>query len=159
VLVEMKVLNSEELFHAVREHIQQILWSIFAWDFGTVGFTPGRDKRLEFIKVEIPVPQAVLQGVRHMPDARAIASRLGSKTTLFARAAPPPEGLALRGEEQALLAAVDGKRPLIDLVNLPPLGAADNARVLYAFVTLGLIESREPRQVKVQVKTDGGKYT
>ena len=72
VLVEMKILNSEELFHAVREHIQQILWSIFAWDFGTVGFTPGRDKRLEFIKVEIPVPQALLQGVRHMPDTRAI---------------------------------------------------------------------------------------
>ena len=31
VLVEMRVLSSEELFHAVRDHIQGILWSIFAW--------------------------------------------------------------------------------------------------------------------------------
>lgn len=158
VLVEMKILTSEELFHAVRDHIHGILWSIFAWDFGIVGFTPGREKRLEFIKVEIPVPQAVMQGVRHMPDARAIVSRLGSKSTIFSQTGARVDGLTLGPEEQALLDAVDGKRALYDLVNSPALNAADNARVLYAFMTLGLIEAREPRQIKVQVRTDGGKY-
>ncbi len=158
VLVEMKILTSEELFHAVRDHIQGILWSIFAWDFGNVGFTPGRDKRLEFIKVEIPVPQAVMQGVRHMPDARATVARLGSKTTIFSQTGARVEGLTLRPEEQALLDAVDGKHALYELVNLPLLSAADNARVLYAFSTLGLIEQREPRQIKVQVRTEGGQY-
>ena len=158
VLVEMKILTSEELFHAVRDHIQGILWSIFAWDFGSVGFTPGRDKRLEFIKVEIPVPQAVMQGVRHMPDARALVARLGSKATLFTQTGTRMDGLTLRPEEQALLEAVDGKRALVDLVNTAPLIPADNARVLFAFTTLGLIEPRESRQIKVQVKTEGGKY-
>lgn len=158
VLVEMKILTSEQLFNAVRDHIQGILWSIFAWDFGVVGFTPGRDKRLEFIKVEIPVPQAVVQGVRHMPDARGIVSRLGSKSTLFLQTGLRVEGLTLRTEEQALLDAVDGRRVLYDLVNTPPLNAADNARVLYAFLTLGMIEPREPRQIKVQLRTEGGKF-
>lgn len=158
VLVEMKILNSEELFNAVRDHIQGILWSVFGWDFGTVGFTPGRDKRLEFIKVEIPIPQAVMQGTRHMPDARAIVSRLGSKATVFAQTGAHVDGLTLRPEEQALLEAVDGKRVLYDLINLPPLPAGDNARVLYALMILGLIAPRESRQIKVQIHTDGGKY-
>jgi len=158
VLVEMRILSSEELFHAVRDHIQGILWSVFAWDFGNVGFTPGRDKRLEFIKVEIPIPQAVMQGVRHMPDARGIVARLGSKSTIFAPTGAQVSGLTLRPEEQTLLDAVDGRRVLYELVNTPPLSAADNARVLYALMILGLIEPREPRQIKVQVRTDGGKY-
>lgn len=158
VLVEMRILSSEELFNAVREHIQGILWSVFAWDFGSVGFTPGRDKRLEFIKVEIPIPQAVMQGVRHMPAARGIVARLGSKSTIFVQTGAQVAGLTLLSDEQALLDAVDGRRALLDLVNTPHLSAADNARVLYGLMSLGLIEPREPRQIKVQVRTDGGKY-
>jgi len=158
VLVEMRILSSEELFNAVRDHIQGILYSIFKWDFGNVGFTPGRDKRLEFIKVEIPIPQAVMQGVRHMPDARAVVQRLGSKSTVFSRTAAQVPGLTLHAEEQALLDAVDGRRTLYEVVNTPSLSASDNARILYGLMCLGLIEPREPRQVKVQLRTDGGKY-
>jgi hypothetical protein len=158
VLVEMRILSSEELFNAVRDHIQGILWSIFQWDFGSVGFTPGRDKRLEFIKVEIPIPQAVMQGVRHMPDARAVVQRLGSKATVFSRTAAQVAGLTLHAEEQALLDGVDGRKTLYELVNTPPLSASDNARILYGLMCLGLIEPREPRQIKVQLRTDGGKY-
>lgn len=158
VLVEMKILSSEALFNAVRDHIQGILWSVFAWDFGSVGFTPGREKRLEFIKVEIPIPQAVMQGVRHMPDARGLVGRLGSKATLFVQTGLQLPGLTLHPEEQTLFDLVDGKHALYDLVNTAPMPAAENARVLYAMMTLGLIETREPRQVKVQLRTDGGKY-
>jgi hypothetical protein len=158
VLVEMRILSSEELFHAVRDHIQGILWSVFAWDFGNVGFTPGRDKRLEFIKVEIPIPQAVMQGVRHMPDARGLVARLGAKATIFGPTGTQVSGLTLHPEEQALLDVVDGRRVLYELVNTPPLPPGDNARILYALRCLGLIEPREPRQIKVQIRTDGGTY-
>jgi hypothetical protein len=158
VMVEMRILSSEELFHAVRNHIQGILWSVFAWKFGNVGFTPGRDKRLEFIKVEIPIPQAVMQGVRHMPDARGLVARLGSKATLLAQTGAQIPGLTLHPEEQALLDVVDGRKVLYELVNTPPLPAGDNARILYGLLCLGLIEPREPHQIKVQIRTDGGKY-
>lgn len=156
VLVEMKILTSEQLFNAVRDHIQAILWSIFSWDFGTVGFTPGRDKRLEFIKVDIAIPRAVMQGVRYMPDARAIVARLGTKATVFFRTGRHVDGLTLLPDEQRLLDHVDGRRPLYELIDTPPLPAADNARILYGFSTLGLIETRGP--IKVQLSTEGGKY-
>jgi hypothetical protein len=65
--------------------------------------------------------------------------------------------LVLDESEQRLLDAVDGRKVLYELVNTPPLAASDNARVLYAFFALGLIVPREPRQIKVQLKTDGGK--
>lgn len=157
-LVEMNVLSPEDLFTAVRDQIEEIIWPIFGWDSGTVSFTAGRDKRLEFIKVNIPVPMAILHGVRRVADARTLVARLGIKTTLFVRSAGHTEGLVLDADEQNLLDAVDGRKVLYELVNTPPLASSDNARILYAFFALGLIVPREPRQIKVQVKTDGGKY-
>lgn len=157
-LVEMKLLSPEELFTAVRGQIEEIIWPIFGWDFGTVSFTAGRDKRLEFIKVDIPVPMAILHGVRRVADARSLVARLGTKTTLFARSTGHTEGLVLDDDEQQLLDTVDGRKVLYELVNTPPLASADNARILYAFFALGLIVPREPRQIKVQLKTDGGKH-
>jgi len=158
-LVEMGVLSPRDLFIAVHEQIEEIIWPVFGWESGTVSFTAGRDKKLEFIKVDLPVPVAILRGVRHVADARALVARLGIKTTLFARADGHMEGLTLDADEQHLLDAVDGRKVLYELVNTPVLPASDNARILYAFFALGLIVSREPRQmIKVQLKTDGGKY-
>jgi hypothetical protein len=157
-LVEMKILSPDELFVAVREQIQEIIWSVFAWESGTVGFTPGRDKRFEFIRVDIPIPTAIMTGVRRMPDAKAVVARLGTKTSLFARAESHVEGISLESDEQALLEVIDGRKVLYEIVNTPPLTAAENARIVYGFYALGLITPREPRQIKVQVKTDGGNY-
>src|SRR5437870_1788111 len=42
-LVEMNLLSAEELFAAVRDQIEEIIWSIFAWETASVTFTPGRD--------------------------------------------------------------------------------------------------------------------
>jgi hypothetical protein len=157
-LVDMGALSATDLFIAVHEQIEEIIWPIFGWDSGTVSFTPGRDKRLEFIKVAIPVSMAIMRGVRHVSEARSLVARLGVKTTLFAQTEQPVQDLILRPEEQLLLDAVDGRRVLYELVNTPPLTASENARILYAFFALGLIVPREPRQIKVQLKTDGGKY-
>jgi two-component system OmpR family response regulator len=154
-LIEMHALQPKDLFVALREQIQEIVWSLFAWQDGTVIFTPGRDKHLEFIKIEIPIPQAILQGVRRMPDARALVARLGTKATLLERTTNSAD-FSLAEDEGALLEQIDGRTPLVDLINTPPLTPADNARVLYAFLALQLIAVRQP--VKVQIKTEAGKH-
>ena len=87
-----------------------------------------------------------------------MVQRLGSKSTVFSRTETQVPGLTLHAEEQALLDAVDGRKTLYDLVNTPPLSASDNARIFYGLMCLGLVESREPRQIKVQLRTDGGQY-
>jgi uncharacterized protein DUF4388 len=150
-LVEMKLLTPDELFTAVREQIEEIVWSIFAWDSATVTFTPGREKHLEFVKVDIAVPQAVMRGVRRMPDARALLARMGTRTTLLDRTKEEVEGLTLTADEEALVAAANGKTPLPDLVNAGPNPPADNARVLYGLFVLGLVAPKE--RLKIQLKS------
>jgi two-component system OmpR family response regulator len=160
ILTEMRVLQPRDLFVALRDQIQAIVWSVFAWDSGTVAFTPGRDKQREFVKLQFPVPQAILQGVRHLPDPRALIARLGAKTTLFERTDKVVDDLFTDNPEFAdatrLLQRVDGRRSLFELVQTPPLTGADNARVLYALFALQLIAVKQP--VKVQLKTKSGKH-
>jgi hypothetical protein len=155
-LVEMRVITADELFAAVQRQIQQIVWSMFEWSSGTAGFTPGRDKNLEFVKIDLSVPEAVMRGVRRMPDARLATSRLGTKTTLYGRTDHPVEELVMTADEQQLLDSIDGRRGLYELVQKPPLAAGDNARVLYGFLVLKLIVPVLPQRVKVQVQTPGG---
>ena len=151
-LVEMNMLTAEELFVLVRDQIQAIIDSVFCWTTGTIAFTPGRDKALEFVKVDISVPDAIVRGVRLIPDAKNLVSRLGTKTTFFDRTHAAVEDMHLGADEQHLLDAVDGRHALGDLVMTPPLPAGENARILYAFSALGMIAPCDPRGVKVQVK-------
>ena len=141
ILTEMRVVSPDVMLEAVREQIQEILGSIFAWEGGTISFTPGRDKHHEFVKLDIPIPQALIEGVRHISDAKPLLARLGAKATVMARtSAPMPD-------------AVDGTRVLFELVNLPPLAAGVNARLLYAFATLGLIAEKPDGRINVQVRS------
>jgi len=157
-LIEMGILSADELFAVVHEQIEAIVWSIFGWTSGTASFTPGRDKHLEFMKVHIPVPQAILRGVRHMPDARTIVTRLGSRTTLYDHAPSKVDPHTLDADELRLYEAADGKLSLGELVALPPLSSGDNARLLYALLVVGMIAPRTPRPVTMKIKT-GGKHS
>jgi len=148
-------LSREELFDAVRQRIETIIWSIFTWTSGTASFTPGRSKSHEFVKSEIPVPTAVLRGVRYMPDARAIVSRLGGRTVIFERMPGDLDPTTLDADEAALYEAIDGRRSLGDLVAVPPMSSSDNARVLYAFLLLGMIAPRHPRPITIKVNVEG----
>jgi len=159
ILTEMNVLAPDDLFAAVREQILELVWSILNWDAGTVTFTPGRQKEKEFVKSDIAIPQAILQGIRRMPDAKALVARLGTKATIFARTEKPIEELTLDEDERRLLDMVDGKRSLYDLINALPLPAGMNARILYAFVALQLIAAKTPERVKVRIRTEGDTYS
>jgi hypothetical protein len=159
ILTEMRVIEPRELFMALRDQIQELVWSVFAWDSGTVTFTPGRDKQREFVKLHFPVPQAILHGIRHMPEPRTLIARLGARTTIFERTGKVVDDLFTDNPEVAdatrLLELVDGRRTLFELVQTPLLSSADNARVLYALFALQLIAVKQP--VKVQLKTKSGK--
>ncbi len=124
-----------------------------------MSFKPGRQKQQEFVKVDIPIPQAILQGVRRVPDPRPLVLRLGNKTTILARTDKMVEELTLDENEQRLLESCNGKNALIDLISIGPLSAANNARILYAFVALQLIAQKSPERIKMNVRTAGDTFS
>lgn len=161
VLVELGFLAPDELGPAVREHVQVILWSMFDWEEGEVTFRVGRFRDDEVYKLKIPTPAAIVAGCRRITDGRAVTARLGGRSTVYM---PVPRGnhltgLHLQPEEQRMLEMVDGKKTLLQLCEAGPLPPGVNARLLYAFSVLGMVEKDELSHssgIRIQVRRAEG---
>jgi len=156
ILVQMGFLSADELGAAVREQVQSILWNLFNWEDGQVQFKVGRFRDDEVYKIKIPTPRAILSGCKRIADARRVTAQLGGRTTTFVTVPRPSHLAALRLEtsEQQLLEMVDGRRPLVELCEQGPLSPGLNARILYAFLELGLVDrERSPSSgIRIQVR-------
>jgi len=111
VLVEAGILAPVEVYRAIREHIEAIVWSLFSWEDGAVLFSIGDfSSPGNRVRVELPMPQVILQGIKRAPNARALVSRLGKKETVF-EPTWDHETLIEGGLEAADVKGLDGLRP------------------------------------------------
>ncbi len=142
ILIEEGMLAPGDLYQAIRGQVESIVWSVFAWQTGEVTFKIGEFHEPLMIKIHLPMRQAIVRGVKQVPDAKALVARLGKKSTVFrpSYCAEDLIEIALNAEEYALLRLVDGERPLYEICTGGPFGVSENARLLYAFHILHLIE-------------------
>jgi hypothetical protein len=159
ILIEEEVLSPEELYYAVREQTEAIVWSLFSWDEGQVTFTIGELPQAGNIQIHLPMRQVILKGIKQSPNAKALVARLGKKETIFEPSFDTEEliEVGLNRDEYRLLALVDGRRHLYALCNDGPKAPPENARLLYAFHVLKLIRrSGDSSQgaIKIRMQTD-----
>ncbi len=158
ILLEMGVLDEDGLREAVSGQIREILWGAFDWESGEVVFDVGERRSEETIRIDIAIPEVIVEGIRRAADVRRLVHRLGHASTVLERT--PGELLALFApEERAYYDRVDGKLALRPLCGLGPAEAAENARLLYAFFCLGLLQKRTapaPAGKKIRYTTGGG---
>ncbi len=142
ILVDMGFLEPGELGPLVREQVQLILWTLFDWESGEVSFRVGRFREHERYKIKIPTPRAILAGCRHISDPRRLTTMMGGRQGVLKRVQVPEHlrGLRLESGEHDLLELVDGATQLQDLCEQGPYSPGENARLLYAFAVLGIVD-------------------
>jgi len=109
----------------------------------------------------VPTSQAIVDGIRRMPDPRRCVARLGPSWTIFERAEAPPEARErlLHGRRGDAALAGGRSAHLRDLITMGPGDLGANAKLLYAFWVLRLItRARFPSSGirRIQWKTPGG---
>jgi len=158
VLLQMGVVTPERLNIAIAGQIRELLFDTIDWDAGEVRFEIGVRRTADFVRVDLPIPEVLLEGIRRAANVRRLVKRLGSAPALLERTGGPLESL-FSEEERRLYQAVDGKTSLQQLCARGPGGLADNARLLYTFYCLGLlrkIRRSAPGAKKIQYRTEGG---
>jgi hypothetical protein len=176
LLIEGGILSPAEIYRAIRQQIEEVVWSLFYWQDGAVIFSIGDFREPDSVRIQLPMRQVILQGIKRAPNAKALAARLGRKETVFEPCYRMEDLIeaALDGDEYRLLSLVDGRRTLFDVCTRGPHGAADNAKVMYAFQVLQLIRpvpvpeksppSSDPKReestgaIKIRFKTTGDRY-
>jgi two-component system, OmpR family, response regulator len=172
LLMEQRLLSPGEIYHAIRGQIEAIVWSLFAWQEGSVAFSIGEYREPDSVRIQLPMRQVILQGIKRAPNAKAMVARMGRKETVFEPCYQVEEliELAMDADEYSLLQLVDGRNTLLEICTQGPHSAADNGKLLYAFQVLQLIRRvsrdlpdarpavRETGAIKIRFKTHGDKY-
>lgn len=147
ILVERGYLKRRELLPAVRRHVEDILYSIFAWTDGDYRIVAGDGATTERIRVSRDPSALVLEGVRRKFDRAALEQLVGPPGTVIEvadrdRLAAVVAAAELGAEERAALTAFDGK---IDLAEAARVSGASLAVVYalgWALVVLGVATAR-----------------
>lgn len=159
VLLQMGVLSPEDLNLAVVNQVREILWGAFDWDSGEVVFEIGERAAGPVVRLDLPIPEAILEGIRRSADVRRLIQRLGNAQTILEK--QPSALLDLFSvSEKGFFEKVDGRTPLQPLCAKGPGTVPENARLLYAFYCLGLLRKRRGSGTaglkKIHYKTEGG---
>ncbi len=145
ILIEIGALKRDELSWAVQSHQQAIVWSLFNWFEGEVTFHIGSFKYTKPLLLDIPIPRAILDGVRHIQQAKRIMAYMGNRTSIL----EPEQNAQLVIElfeadekERQVLKCVDSKKNLYELCATAGYPPHETARILYGLFTLKLIRKK-----------------
>jgi hypothetical protein len=158
LLIENDLMAPAELQRAIRRQSAEILWGLFAWERGIVTFTIGDFAEPSAVLIQIPIRQAIKEGVRHVGNVAALLQRVGRKDTVLEATYRTEELIdaSLRKEELDLLRLVDGKRSLVELCNTASFDRRMAGRLLYVYWVLGFVRACEPEgssSIKIRLKS------
>jgi hypothetical protein len=162
LLVEERLLSPRDVYAAIREQIEGIIWSLFYWDQGEVTYGAGESEQEDMVQIQLSLREVIFEGIKRAPDAKTLVTRLGGRETLLEPCYRAEEliEVGLDEPEYGFLTQVDGRTTLYDLCSSGPQSPSENAKLLYAFTVLHLIRtvahrSEEAGPVKISLDSPG----
>ena len=147
ILVEMGFIKHRELLPAVRRHVEDIFYSVFAWDTGECVARTGAAEREEQIRLVTHPTALIVEGIRRKMGPSGLGQRLGGPAAVLvpAKRAMIVTTLAdadLLAEERQMIGLFDGRRTLADVVLAAGLDELTVLQLTYALIVLQVIHPR-----------------
>ncbi len=153
VLVDEGVLTAAQLYEGVSLQVKEILLNAFVETDGTFAFLEGPADERNAVKLPQRTRDLLLEGMRRLEEADALAQALGGRRAVLARG--PEAERPLTHEEDAVLQAVDGRKDLIEVALETGLGhllALQTAATLVREGLLGRVHAPEPPEVHIEIE-------
>jgi hypothetical protein len=142
VLVEMGVINPEELWEIVCEQVEGIVYSLFQWEQGYFEFLEGSLPTEERIKLDVSIPNLILEGLRqaeknismeqHLPEGSQILHQLAADWDEFGETHLIPE-------EKNVLSQVTSGMTVDEVCKECSLPGQDARQILFRLLSAGLL--------------------
>jgi hypothetical protein len=113
VLVDEGLLSAGQLYEGVSLQVKEILLNAFVETDGTFAFLEGPADECSAVKLPQRTRDLLLEGMRRLEEADALAKELGGRRAVLARSAEPARPLT--PEEDVILRAVDGRKDLVEV--------------------------------------------
>ena len=107
LVVQMGHLGRPEIEHLIRIKTEETIYDLMLWDEGNFRFLEGELPERDFLELQLPVHQFLLEGHRQR-DERAHFTTLIPNSNHVPVVVDAPDAGALNQVEQAILSAIDG---------------------------------------------------
>lgn len=146
ILVKQGFLTPKELYSAVIAQVKEIILGLFTRMDGEYQFLEGPLPSQEVITLNISTAMLILQGIRRITDWTWLAGRLPSFDCSLQLTKDPRnlfQLIDLEPNEVALLGGLNGQT-IREVLTGSSLPALETLRLLYFFVSAGMVKVAEP---------------
>jgi Domain of unknown function (DUF4388) len=149
VLVEMGFLKRRELLPAVRLQLEEIIYSLFAWDQGEYTVATGEPPPGERIRLSTHPAAMVLEGVRRKYSRDVLVEIVGPPESALEIIDPTQRDTLmsvaeLSPAERDIALAFDGVRTLADITERSRMGRLVVYQLAYGLIAFGAARVRRP---------------
>jgi hypothetical protein len=148
ILMEKQYIDRADLENVVRSQVEELIYSLLAWSSGTFKFYENQYPTQEEITVNISVANAILEGYRRFDEINRAREALPDFEQVLTIAPTPIErktDLSFQSDEWNLLALVNGRRTINEIIDISHLPKMETVQKLAALKLAGLItESGKP---------------
>lgn len=144
ILIEKNYISREDLEQVVRTQVEELVYSLLAWNSGSFKFYENQYPTDEEITVDITVEKAILEGMQRLDEEnrrRAVTPLSDSILMLSSHLPEKQEQLALTREDWSLLALANGRRTVREIVRLARIPERECLSRLGSLMTSGILQS------------------
>jgi len=149
--VEDNFIPGDELQSLLQTHVEEQVYTLFGWPDGEFRFEHGQKPASDapIMPAPVPVEHLIMEGVRRIDEWGRIRDRIPSTDMVPKFVEQPGEkakGVKLAPDEWRVFARINGKDSLATIAQGTKLSEFDVCRVVYGFLTAGLVEvTKKPR--------------
>lgn len=142
ILVRRECITSEVLETYIYRQVGEILFTLFMWESGDFDFKE-TELNLNWLMVfKLNIMKLVLDATRRVDAMSILKRQIPRDTLVFSLSEKAGEGEAkkLNDDERRILGLIDGERSVRDIINNSGYDDFHLYRILYSFISAGLIE-------------------
>ncbi len=142
ILVQMGILTPKQLWWAVKNQVLEIIYGLFTLNEGLFFFEETTEANEEKIKLSTSTTNIIMEGIRRLDEWPRIKELIPTDgiVPLQAPSEIRDKGVRFMEGEFEILALVDGKRSVREIIHLASLDEFETLRILMAFVLARYIQ-------------------
>ncbi len=150
ILVALGFLTPKEVFHAVRNQVEEIMLSLFAIEDGNFKFLECALPGEELITLRFSAANIIYRGIRRLENIRHIEQTIPSMEAVLDISSSPInlfQDVDLDESDRKILSNINGKNSLKTVLLLSPSDESDTLRSIYVLLSIGMITAKKKDEV------------
>jgi hypothetical protein len=144
LLVQMGAISPKDLWWGVKNHVLEVIYSLFGWKDGEFAFYDSAEELVqERIVLQINTPSVIMEGIRRLDESERIREKIPSLEVVFTKipaSAADLAGLDLNEGEMGVYNTIDGRLNVRELTGRSELTEFEVTRILFQLLSARLIE-------------------